>query len=105
MSGLFGNAGQSNYGAAKAGIAAFTVIGALELARYGITVNALSPSARTRMITPATQERMAAPADKFDSFAPENIAPLCAWLASPFSAGVTGRVFNVSGGRISVLEG
>jgi NAD(P)-dependent dehydrogenase (short-subunit alcohol dehydrogenase family) len=107
VSGLFGNPGQSNYGAAKAGIAAFTVIGALELSRYGITVNALSPSARTRMITPATQERMAAPAeaDKFDSFAPENIAPLCAWLASPFSAGVTGRVFNVSGGRISVLEG
>jgi NAD(P)-dependent dehydrogenase (short-subunit alcohol dehydrogenase family) len=107
VSGLFGNPGQSNYGAAKAGIAAFTVIGALELARYGVTVNALSPSARTRMITPGGQERMAAPAeaDKFDTYSADNIAPLCAWLASPFSAGVTGRVFNVSGGRISVLEG
>ena len=106
-SGIYGNVGQTNYGAAKAGIAAFTVIGALELARYGITVNALSPSARTRMITPGGQERMAAPSegDKFDTYSPENIAPLCAWLASPFSAGVTGRVFNVSGGRISVLEG
>jgi NAD(P)-dependent dehydrogenase (short-subunit alcohol dehydrogenase family) len=107
VSGLFGNVGQSNYGAAKAGIAAFTIIASMELDRYGITVNAVSPSARTRMITPRGQERMAAPAAEgaFDVYAPENIAPLVAWLASPFSAGVTGRVFNVHGGRISVLEG
>jgi NAD(P)-dependent dehydrogenase (short-subunit alcohol dehydrogenase family) len=107
VSGLFGNVGQSNYGAAKAGIAAFTIIASMELGRYGITVNAVSPSARTRMITPRGQERMAAPAEDgaFDVYAPENIAPLVAWLASPFSAGVTGRVFNVHGGRISVLEG
>ena len=107
VSGLFGNVGQSNYGAAKAGIAAFTIITAMELARYGVTVNALSPSARTRMITPRGQERMAAAAHEsgFDTYAPENVAPLAAWLASPYSAGITGRVFNVHGGRISVLEG
>ena len=104
VSGLFGNTGQSNYGAAKAGIAGFTIIASLELGRYGITVNAVSPSARTRMITPRGQERMAARED-FDPFAPENIAPLVTWLASPESADVTGRVFNVHGGRISVLEG
>ena len=106
VSGLFGNVGQSNYGAAKAGIAAFTIITSLELSRYGVTVNAVSPSARTRMITPRGQERMAAPeGESFDAYAPENIAPLVAWLASAHSAAVTGRVFNVSGGRISVLEG
>jgi len=106
VSGLFGNVGQSNYGAAKAGIAAFTIIASMELARYGITVNAVSPSARTRMITPRGQERMAAPSDTgFDVYAPDNIAPLVAWLASPLSAAITGRVFNVHGGRISVLEG
>jgi NAD(P)-dependent dehydrogenase (short-subunit alcohol dehydrogenase family) len=106
VSGLFGNVGQSNYGAAKAGIAAFTVIASMELARYGVTVNAVSPSARTRMITPRGQERMAASSDTaFDVYAPDNIAPLVAWLASPLSAGITGRVFNVHGGRISVLEG
>ena len=63
VSGLFGNVGQSNYGAAKAGIAAFTIIAAMELGRYGVTVNALSPSARTRMITPRGQERMTASAE------------------------------------------
>jgi NAD(P)-dependent dehydrogenase (short-subunit alcohol dehydrogenase family) len=107
VSGLFGNVGQSNYGAAKAGIAAFTIIASMELERYGITVNAVSPSARTRMITPRGQERMAAPEDAgaFDAYSPDHIAPLAAWLASSYSAGVTGRVFNVHGGRISVLEG
>jgi NAD(P)-dependent dehydrogenase (short-subunit alcohol dehydrogenase family) len=106
VSGLFGNVGQGNYGAAKAGIAAFTIIASLEWGRYGITVNAISPSARTRMITPRGQERMSASAgDGFDTYAAENVAPLVAWLASADSAGITGRVFNVSGGRISVLEG
>ncbi|MFC4055219.1 SDR family oxidoreductase [Actinomadura syzygii] len=104
VSGLFGNTGQSNYGAAKAGIAGFTIIASLELARYGITVNAVSPSARTRMITPRGQERMAA-RENFDPFAPDNIAPLVTWLVGPEAKDVTGRVFNVHGGRISVLEG
>jgi NAD(P)-dependent dehydrogenase (short-subunit alcohol dehydrogenase family) len=105
VSGLFGNVGQSNYGAAKAGIAAFTIIASMELGRYGVTVNALSPSARTRMITPRGQEIMTAAEDGFDAYDPGNVAPLAAWLASPLSASVTGRVFNVHGGRISVLEG
>jgi NAD(P)-dependent dehydrogenase (short-subunit alcohol dehydrogenase family) len=104
VSGLFGNVGQSNYGAAKAGIAAFTIIASLELARYEVTVNAVSPGARTRMITPRGQAAMAA-ADGFDAYSPDNIAPLATWLASEHSSGITGRVFNVSGGRISVLEG
>jgi NAD(P)-dependent dehydrogenase (short-subunit alcohol dehydrogenase family) len=105
VSGLFGNVGQSNYGAAKAGIAAFTIIASLELARYGVTVNAISPAARTRMITPGGQERMSPKSGEFDQFAPDNVAPLVTWLASAHSKAVTGRVFNVSGGRISVLEG
>lgn len=105
VSGLFGNAGQGNYGAAKAGIAGFSVIAALELGRYGVTVNVVSPSALTRMITPQGQERMRARDGEFDAFAPENVAPVVAWLASPLSKEITGRVFNVHGGRVSVLEG
>jgi NAD(P)-dependent dehydrogenase (short-subunit alcohol dehydrogenase family) len=107
VSGLFGNIGQSNYGAAKAGIAAFTIIASMELARYGVTVNAVSPSARTRMITPRGQERMKAPSDDgaFDPYSPDNVAPVVAWLASPLSSLVTGRVFSVHGGHISVMEG
>jgi NAD(P)-dependent dehydrogenase (short-subunit alcohol dehydrogenase family) len=104
-SGLFGNPGQSNYGAAKAGIAAFSIIASLELARYGITVNAVSPAARTRMITPRGREHMSVDAGEFDAYDPDNVGPLVAWLASPLSAEVTGRVFAMHGGRISVLEG
>jgi NAD(P)-dependent dehydrogenase (short-subunit alcohol dehydrogenase family) len=106
-SGIYGNVGQTNYGAAKAGIAAFTVIAAKELGRYGVTVNAIAPGARTRM----TENLMAArgvegPAPgEFDERSPDNIAPIVAWLASDEAAGVTGRVFNVAGGRISVAEG
>jgi NAD(P)-dependent dehydrogenase (short-subunit alcohol dehydrogenase family) len=95
-SGLYGNAGQSNYGAAKAGIAAFTVIAAKELAPYGVTVNALAPAARTRhtaALMPANRE-----------LEPEHVAVLLAWLASTESAGVTGRVFDVGGGQIGLIE-
>ena len=115
-SGIYGNVGQSNYGAAKAGIAAFTVITAMELGRYGVTVNAVSPGAATRMTLPLRARRQAAsgssapspperPPDAFDPGAPENIAPLVVWLGSTQSSGITGRVFNVRGGRISVAEG
>jgi len=106
-SGLYGNVGQANYGAAKAGIAAFTVIAAKELARYGVTVNAINPSARTRMTEQARgpDAYRPDPAADFDFHAPENMAPLVAWLSSPEAAHVTGRVFSVRGGRIAVVEG
>ena len=101
-SGLFGNAGQSNYGAAKAGIAALTVIAAQELARYGVTVNAISPTALTRMTEDLPQLQDPETAAALD---PSEVSPLVAWLASDQSRGVTGRVFAVRGRRISVLEG
>ncbi len=104
-SGIYGNVGQTNYGAAKAGIAAFTIIAAMELGRYGITVNAIAPGARTRMTENLAGGRQRAAEEAFDSSAPENIAPLVVWLASPEAKDVTGRVFNVRGGDISVAEG
>jgi len=104
-SGLYGNAGQTNYGAAKAGIAAFTIIAAKELDRYGVTVNAIAPGARTRMTAPLGFGAGETPPDSFDAFAPENVSPLVVWLGSAESRGVTGRVFNVAGGNISVAEG
>jgi NAD(P)-dependent dehydrogenase (short-subunit alcohol dehydrogenase family) len=115
-SGIYGNPGQSNYGAAKAGIAAFTVITAMELARYGISVNAIAPGALTRM----TENLGAIRASRTGGDAPgtpsaddpavvarspENVAPLVAWLASRQADGITGRVFNIGGGRLSVAEG
>jgi NAD(P)-dependent dehydrogenase (short-subunit alcohol dehydrogenase family) len=106
-SGIYGNIGQTNYGAAKAGIAAFTVIAAKELARYGVTVNAIAPGARTRMTEDLARARgVASPEpEEFDARSPDNVAPIVAWLASVESASVTGRVFNVAGGRLSVAEG
>ncbi len=106
-SGIYGNVGQTNYGAAKAGIASFTVIAAMEVARYGVTVNAIAPAALTRMTENLGmgQQAAALPEDQFNPLAPENIAPLVVWLGSPESAGVTGRVFNVMGGHVSVAEG
>ena len=103
-SGIFGNVGQTNYGAAKAAIAAFTVIAAKELARYGVTVNSIAPGALTRLTEHMGTPRPIA-ADGFDSSHPDNIAPLVVWLGSPESAGVTGRVFTVAGGQIGVAEG
>jgi NAD(P)-dependent dehydrogenase (short-subunit alcohol dehydrogenase family) len=100
--GLFGNPGQANYGAAKAGIVGFTQIAALELERYGVTVNAIAPAGRTRM----TEKLFpSAPGDGFDRLDAANNAPLVAWLASSDSAGITGRVFELAGGTIRVLEG
>jgi NAD(P)-dependent dehydrogenase (short-subunit alcohol dehydrogenase family) len=102
-SGIYGNVGQTNYGAAKAGIASFSIIAAKELARYGVTVNAIAPAAITRMtedlgmgtLEDEARERMS----------PRHIAPIVCWLASPLSAGVTGRVFDVTGRMLSVSEG
>jgi NAD(P)-dependent dehydrogenase (short-subunit alcohol dehydrogenase family) len=103
-SGLFGNVGQSNYGAAKAGITALTLMAATELARYGITVNAIAPTAITRMtdgvgVLQADDEAARA------ALAPDHISPLVVWLGSTESAGVTGRVFGIKGNRLAVGEG
>ena len=105
--GILGSVGQSAYAAAKAGIATLTLIQAAELARYGVTANALAPSARTRMTETVFADLMAAPDDPsaFDAMAPENVSPLVAWLASAESATVTGRLFEVEGGKVSVAEG
>ncbi len=104
-SGLYGNPGQSNYGAAKAGIAAFTVITAKELMRYGVTVNAVSPGARTRMTENLRPGADRVPEEGFDVRSPDNIAPLVVWLGSLESGDVTGRVFEVMGGRLGTAEG
>lgn len=106
--GLQGSIGQSNYAAAKAGIAALTLNQAAELKRYGITANAVAPAARTGMTTAvdAMAERMAPPTDgSFDYWAPENVSSLLAWLASEESATITGRVFEAEGGKISIADG
>ncbi|MEV0057652.1 SDR family oxidoreductase [Saccharopolyspora shandongensis] len=99
--GLYGNLGQANYAAAKAGIAALTIVAAEELGRYGITVNAIAPAALTRM-TEGLRERSD---EEKAQMAPENIAPLVVWLGSAESADITGRLFNVKGGWLSVAEG
>ena len=103
--GLLGSVGQGCYSAAKAGIAALTLVQAAELSRYGVTVNAIAPAARTRMTEGAFAEMMAKPQEGFDAMAPENIAPLVGWLVSGESRDVTAQVFEVSGGKISVAEG
>ena len=105
-SGLYGSVGQGNYGAAKAGIASFTIIAARELGRYGVTVNAIAPTALTRM-TEDVAFMAGAQADEtgFNEMDPENIAPLAVWLGSPLSKDITERVFWAWGGRIAVLEG
>jgi NAD(P)-dependent dehydrogenase (short-subunit alcohol dehydrogenase family) len=102
-SGIYGNVGQTNYGAAKAGIASFTIIAAKELGRYGVTVNAIAPAALTRM-TEGLGMGQASEEDK-ETMSPAHIAPIVCWLASPESAGVTGRIFDVSGRLLSVSEG
>lgn len=106
--GLQGSVGQSNYAAAKAGIAALTLNQAAELRRYGITANAIAPAARTGMTTAVESmaTRMAAPADgSFDYWAPENVSSLVVWLASEEAAKVSGVVFEAEGGKISIADG
>jgi NAD(P)-dependent dehydrogenase (short-subunit alcohol dehydrogenase family) len=104
--GLMGSVGQGTYSAAKAGIAALTMVESAELGRYGVTANAIAPAARTRMTEAVFADTMAAPDDDaFDAMAPENVAPLVVWLGSAESKGVTGRVFEVEGGILSVADG
>jgi NAD(P)-dependent dehydrogenase (short-subunit alcohol dehydrogenase family) len=102
-SGIYGNVGQTNYGAAKAGIASFTIIAAKELARYGVTVNAIAPAALTRMTEDLGMGQLEG--DAKEQMSPRHIAPVVCWLASPLSASVTGRVFDVTGRMLSVSEG
>ena len=103
--GLFGSVGQVNYAAAKAGIVALTQVAAVELARYGVTVNGIAPTARTPMTETVFADMMRAPSDGFDAMAPENVSPLVVWLGSVESGGVTGRVFEVGGGQVSLADG
>ncbi|MFC8046224.1 SDR family oxidoreductase [Nocardia sp. NPDC057353] len=103
--GLQGSVGQGNYGAAKAGIAALTLTAAAEFGRYGVTVNAIAPSARTRMTETVFAEMMNTQGSDFDAMAPENISPLVVWLGSAESGDVTGRIFEVEGGKVALADG
>ena len=100
VSGLYGNMGQVNYGAAKAGIAGLTIIAARELARYGVTVNAIAPGALTRMT-----EDLPIPDDVKAALDPRWVAPVCVWLASKLSADVTEQIIEVSGTTFAIAEG
>jgi NAD(P)-dependent dehydrogenase (short-subunit alcohol dehydrogenase family) len=104
--GILGSVGQAAYSAAKGGIATLTLVQAAELGRYGITANALAPAARTRMTEGAFADMMAEVGpDAFDAMDPANVSPLVAWLASADSRDVTGRMFEVEGGKIGVADG
>jgi NAD(P)-dependent dehydrogenase (short-subunit alcohol dehydrogenase family) len=103
--GLLGSVGQGNYSAMKGGIATLTLVEAAEFGRYGITANALAPSARTRMTEAVFADAMAVPDDGFDEMDPANVSPLVVWLGSAESRDVTGRVFEVRGGLIGVYDG
>ena len=103
--GLQGSIAQAAYSTAKGGIAALTLVQAAELARYGITANALAPSARTRMTEGAFADKMATEGQAFDTMDPANIAPTVVWLGSSASAHVTGCVFELEGGRITIEDG
>jgi len=103
--GLQGSIAQAAYATAKGGIASLTLVQAAELGRYGITANALAPAARTRMTEGAFAEKMAKPEDGFDIQDPDNIAPTVVWLGSEQSKNVTGCVFELEGGRITIEQG
>jgi NAD(P)-dependent dehydrogenase (short-subunit alcohol dehydrogenase family) len=104
-SGLYGNAGQVNYAAAKAGIASMTIVMARELERVGVRVNCIAPVARTRLTEAIAGEHMQPKEGDFDRFAPENVASVACWLASDLSAELNGQVVKVQGGQVQLLEG
>jgi NAD(P)-dependent dehydrogenase (short-subunit alcohol dehydrogenase family) len=110
-SGLLGNFGQANYGAAKAGIAAFSTIVAQEMARYGVNCNAIAPAARTRMtegayadIPGGTGPAGASAADEFDFWHPDNVAPMVAYLCSDAASHISGKVFGVQGDTVELYR-
>src|SRR3954452_15266953 len=103
--GLMGSVGQGNYAAAKAGVVAMTQVAAVELARYGVTVNALAPAARTPMTEAVFAQTMAKPEDGFDAMDPANVSPLVVWLVGEESGFVSGRVFEVEADRVGLCDG
>jgi NAD(P)-dependent dehydrogenase (short-subunit alcohol dehydrogenase family) len=103
--GLQGSVGQSAYSAAKGGIATLTLVQAAELRRYGVTANAIAPSARTRMTETVFADMMKKPDEGFDVMDPANVSPIVAWLGSSTSRDVTGYVFEIAGGKISIADG
>jgi len=103
--GIQGSVGQSAYSTAKGGIASLTLVQAAELGRYGVTSNAIAPAARTRMTEGPFAEMMKAPESGFDAWDPANISPLVVWLGSTQSRAVTGRMFELQGGRIELKTG
>jgi NAD(P)-dependent dehydrogenase (short-subunit alcohol dehydrogenase family) len=103
--GLLGSVGQAAYSAAKAGILALTLVQAAELRRYGVTANAIAPAARTRMTEDTFADMMKRPDKGFDAMDASNIAPLVVWLGSGASRHVTGRVFELKGGEITLYDG
>jgi NAD(P)-dependent dehydrogenase (short-subunit alcohol dehydrogenase family) len=104
VSGLFGNFGQSNYGAAKAGIAGFSRVIALELARYGCTVNTISPGAATRLTIPLAEGRGEAVDPSDPTRGPAQIAPVVTWLASDTAQAVTAQIIHVMRGEVSIMQ-
>jgi NAD(P)-dependent dehydrogenase (short-subunit alcohol dehydrogenase family) len=102
--GLFGSVSQANYSAAKAGIASFTIVSAAELDRYGIKINGIAPSARSRMTQDAFAEMMKKPDSGFDAMDPANVSPVVVWLGSS-ACEISGRMFETSGGELSVADG
>ena len=105
VSGLLGNFGQTNYGAAKAGIAGFSRVLALEMAKYGCTVNTISPGALTRMTIPLRENRGEnVAAEELEQSGPQHVAPIVVWLCSEEAAGITGEIFHTGGGAVAVMQ-